>query len=351
MPKSDATPTVEPPAVDPKIEENKQPPAEETNPPTAPELDQATQDALLSAQGGVDGTLTPNTPVEEDNEPEGNDNNNDADATSPADGATPDKPTDGSKPDSETTTKPEDNKPAPELKPEEPPTPKVEDPGEFKPGDYSFEIKTTDGKTVKITSQEDIEEFAAKLDEKPELVSASQYTLFNRKSVSLDQGLANDKSRYEAQKAEYDKEQTLIEDNNKKIVQLNNEMNYLAKNGNLPEITDELNASDWSDPKVAEEPAVKARIEILRWMEAENAKRVEAGLERVTSAVDAYNTMQLEALKQQQSDDVSREKTARQDKGSMVGGSAPHNPANNPANSIIGLGGSLDDVVTEFFNQ
>ncbi len=315
----------------------------------APEVSQLETDALDAAAGGVTGALTPNSPVEENDE-----NSNDDSGTEDNQGDNGEESSDDSSTESQDSQ--EENKSAPELATEKDEAgvykePTTEDPGEFTPGDYSFEIKTTDGKVVKISSQEEIDEFAAKLDENSELINASQYTMFNRKSVAMDQGIATDKRNYEANKAKFDQEQSLQTTRQESLTQWNNEINYLANNGELPKISDKLNSADWTDPEVAKEPAVKARLDIFKWMESENSKRMTAGLEPIKSVVDAHNAMQLESFKTQQKDTVSREKEQRQKKGSMVGGAAPHSPSNNPSNSIVGTGGSLDDMVTDYMNQ
>lgn len=335
-------------------------------PTTAPELSQAEQDALLAASDGVDGVLTENTPVEEDNgstaesKDESDSTESESDDKSEVDSEEESVSDDSQDDDAESDDADEasvsESEPAPELETEKDEEgiynqPTASDPGDFKPGDYSFEVKTTDGKTHKITSPEEVDVLTAKLDDNPDLMSASQYTLLNRKAAVMDQGIAADKRQYEANKEQFDKEQANAETRENTLKQWNSEINYLAKSGELPKISEELDKADWTDPKIAKEPAVKARLEVFKWMEGENNKRLEAGLEPIKSVIDAHNAMQLENLRQRSKDDVSREKTARQKKGSMVGGSTAFTPSNAPANSIVGTGGSLDDLITEYYNQ
>lgn len=308
-------------------------------------ITQAEGDALGAIMEGVGGTLTPNTPIDE----EVQDDDSKSETSEEQDATT------GEDKD-ETTTEANTGKPAPQLEEEKDDAglynqPVTEDPGEFKPSSYDFEITTTDGKNHKITNLQDAEDFAAQLDEKPELISASQFMALGRKTAVMERGLADDQTRYEAQKQQYETEQANSKQVQDNLVQWNNELNYLANGGDIPKISDAMNQADWQDSEVAKDPAVAARLEIFKWMEGENNKRIPAGLEPIRSVIDAHNAMQLETLRKTQTDEGTQEKETRQKRGSMVGGAAPSNPQNHPANSIIGEGGSLDDLVTEYFNQ
>lgn len=333
---------------------------------TAPELSQAEQDALLSIAEGVEGTLTDNTPAETNDETaeptdtetaEGSDEADEAAAddsgdVSTADDSEADTTDDGESTTADSTT----SEPAPELATEKDEAgvfdaQPVQDPGEFKAGDYSFQVTTTDGKSYNITNLEEAEAFAAQLDQQPELISASQFMALNRKTAMMERGILEDQQKWEAQKATYDQQKALAETRDSTINQWNNEINYLATNGDIPAITDEMNSADWTNPEVAKDPAVKARLEIFKWMEGENNKRMAAGLDPIRSVIDAHNAMQLDAMRKQNRETVTREKKTRQAKGSMIGGSAPYQPSNNPANSIVGAGGSLDDIILEYMNQ
>jgi hypothetical protein len=316
---------------------------------------QAEIDALMSASEGIQGTLTPNSPeteekddnkapvMEEGESEEGDDDSGD-DAGDKGDLSDEQE---GDEADRKTVP--------PEVKEEKDEAgvykePTIEDPGEFKPSDYSFEVKTTDGKTHKIASLEDAEALAAELDEKPELISASQFMSLNRKTAQMEIGQSNDKQKHEEAKAKFDDQQSTVKLREDTLDQWNKELIYLAKNGELPEISKEMNEADWTDPEVANDPAVKARLEIAKWMETENTKRLAVGLEPVKSMIDAHSAMQLEAMKKQGQEEVSKEKEQRQKKGGMVGGPSSHQPSNAPAGSIVGAGGSLDDVITEYMN-
>jgi hypothetical protein len=223
------------------------------------------------------------------------------------------------------------------------------DPGEFVPNDYSFEVKTADGKTVKISTPEQADELLAKLDENPELMSASQFGILNRKTAIMESSIETERKVFEAEKAQYEAEQALVETREEVIQQWDKEIKYLANRGEIPVISDDKNTANWSDPEIAKDPAVKARVEIFKWMETENNKRIDAGLEPIKSVLDAHNAMQLEAMKNEAQTQEVKEKDTRRKRGAMVGGDSPYIPESNVKGSIIGEGGSLNDLVNDFY--
>lgn len=303
------------------------------------ELSQAEQNALDSISD-VKGGLIDNEEalvVEEDDE--GSEDEHKAD----------DKTTERLEPDEADPPEEPDAPEVPEADPEGVyEEKKVDNPGDFKPGDYSFEIKTTDGKTHKFSAPEDLDAFAATLDDTPELISASQFSVFNRKAGLMEQGIASDRKEFEVNKAEFDRQQTLNETRETHLKQWNNEINYLSKEGKLPEISSDNNKADWSDPEIAKDPAVAARLELLKWMTDNNNKRLEAGLEPMSSLVDAYNTRRLEQFESQNVEKKKTDTSKRREQGSRVGGNAPYSPESAPKGGIVGKGGSLSDLVTEF---
>lgn len=319
------------------------------------EISQVEQDAI-NAFGDTKGDLTANEDALEVEEPDEGTKGEDKEKTSDKESDSGDGQTDDS--DREDNSGGEGDKtpldqPAAELKEEKDEEgvyeePKTEDPGDFKPGDYSFEVKTTDGKTHKISAPEDIDSFAAKLDDDPELITASQFSIFNRKSALMEQGIASDKKEFDANKETFDKEQAVQETRESALKQWNNEINYLAKEGKLPDISEANNRADWSDPEVAKDPAVKARLDLLAWMNQENEKRMSAGLEPTKSLVDAFNNRRLEQIETKDKEQEKTDTQKRRERGSRVGGNAPYAPPPATKGSIVGTGGSLSDLVDEY---
>lgn len=253
---------------------------------------------------------------------------------------------------------PEETNTGTEGEPEEPQNPDVEEdpegvyksidnPGDFQPGDYSFEVKTADGKVHKITTPEDVDAFAARLDDNPESITASQFSVFNRKAALMEQGIATDKKAYETDKTEFDKQAEMTETRETSLKQWNNEINYLSSEGKLPEISDANNKADWSDAEVAKDPAVAARLELLQWMSTENDKRMKVGLEPMTSLIDAFNNRRLEQMESSDKETKKTELDERRKAGAKINGRSPFQPENIPKDSIVGVGGSLNDLVRE----
>ena len=231
-------------------------------------------------------------------------------------------------------------------------TPEQVDPGEFTPaGDYSFEVKTLDGQAHKISTSKEADAFAAMLDKNPEAISASQFVDFNRGLARMERMLDTERWAWEGQKKAYDDEQLVVQARNATLSQWDKEVKYLRQRGDLPEISSELNNADWDDTKVAQEPAVKETVELFNWMEEENNRREKVGLDSIKSALDAFEIREAQQLRQELKGTKDKEVKVRQAKGAMVGGTTPHVPSNAPKDTIIGEGGSLDDLMLEYSQQ
>lgn len=224
----------------------------------------------------------------------------------------------------------------------------VTNPGDFQPGDYAFDITTTDGKTVKISTPEDADAFAARLDDEEGLISAAQFLQFNRKSAIMDIGINNDRANYDKDKETFEAEQQLDVVRDETMKQWGNEIDYLTERGELPKLSDSLSKADWTDPEVAKQPGVAERVALLAWMDSENNRRIDAGIEPMRSMLDAHNAMQLEAMRSDQKKTAEADRVARQRRGSMVGSPAASEPIAKTSKGVVGLGGTLDDLVVDF---
>lgn len=223
----------------------------------------------------------------------------------------------------------------------------VEDPGEFTPGDYGFEITLTDGKKYNVKTPEDAEAVADLVDENPELITAKMLIEFNRNVNKMDTGIERDKTAYDAQKQAYEAHQEQVQARDTTIMQINNGINYLQDKGLLPNVDPKLDSQDvrWEDH--ADEPGIKERLELLKYMSDENERRSKAGLEPSFDIVGAYNGMQLEKMRSQVTSEDKAEKTARRKAGSRVTGQSRSVNTVKRKNEIVGTGGSIDDVVNE----
>src|ERR1039458_898029 len=322
----------------------------ELTPESTPELtpeDQQVEDALLQVNGDVKGELRPNPtmdePVVDEEEPE-------TPVETPEEVEEPEKPEEVIEPEEQ-----EEAPVAPELTPEKDETGvyapvTAQDPGQFKQGDYSFTIQTADGKTRRISTVEDAETLAGELDNNPELISASQFLMLGRKTASMEQGIAAEERTYQAQKEQFDQQTEQAQSREQYLTQWQGEVNYLRGKGELPALEASLNNADWTDPKVANEPGIKETVELLKWMQVENDRRMEAGLPADLSVVSAYNARQLELIRSEDRETTSREKTLTRSRGAMVGKKAPAAPSSGAARgTITGTPHSLDDLATEAY--
>jgi hypothetical protein len=329
MPKEDDN-KVEDEVVDPVVDESTTEPGSEDE-DLQVELDKHTD---------IEGDLVTNPTLDEETESE--------DETT----GTEEEPETGEEAEPEATEEPVVDEP--EITPEKDETgvyaPRTAvDPGDFQPkGDYGFEVTTADGKTVKINTPEEADAFAQRLDSEENLLTAYQFTQFNRNVLRMDSGIDREKAQYDNDKETFELQYRQEQVRNEQVKNWSNEINYLEAKGLVPKITPELNASNWTDPKTAEEPAVKERLAIFQYMEKENNDRRAAGIAELTSAVDAYRLMQAEEQGSAEKVENKREMAERRARGKMVSGNSSFTPSNEQSNSIIGEGGNLNDLVHEF---
>lgn len=185
----------------------------------------------------------------------------------------------------------------------------IEDPGEFQPSDYSFDITIYDAdgqkpKTVKVTSIEQWEEL---LEGEPNLGSSLAVNKAFRQAQKMESSLDADRQTWEKAKSEYDEAVKNQEQFDARNTQIFNEMQYLIGRGNLPKLTqEEMNRLDWGDKAVlSAHPNIKPHADLLAFMTSENKTRIKAGLAPLNSALDAYNAMQLDTRR---TEDVDRKR-------------------------------------------
>lgn len=310
----------------------------------------------LDKQSGVEGELVPNPVLEEESEDSSDttgDGQADTDVDTSDNGADTD---DGDGSDADTSSDNADGGDTQELTLEKDEEGVYDqrtavDPGAFVPqGDYGFEVTTLDGKKVVINNLEEAEAFAGRLDSEDGVLSASQFMEFNRKVAKMDRGIEGEQAQFQADKAQYDKEQAQEQVKNDQITQWSNELRYLETKGNLPPIPKAIDVpGGWeANP---EDPGVKARMEIFKWMETENKARRDAGLTEVTSTLDAQRMMQSETAQSEEDTPTKTERATRQAKGRMVSGGSSGTTPNEQPGRIVGEGGSLRDLVTEASNN
>ncbi len=267
---------------------------------------------------------------------DGNDDDNqkDGDAdTDPAEGG------EGADDDStEPTEAPEPEEPQAQVE-------YLDDPGDFTPSDYSFEVVTYDqeGANPRSHRVKSLEDWDDLLDSAPNFGTGAAMLKAERAAQRMDRGIENDRREYERQKVEYDEAVKAQEESNRATMQWQNELDYLVAQGDLPPMPAEYHVSraDWKKPDVARQPAVKAQMELLAYFRTTNAARTKAGLAPMTSLLDAYQGMENQKLKtanaatRQQASDNKKAAAAK------VSGSAPRPATAAPKGIAIGRIGAL----------
>lgn len=162
----------------------------------------------------------------------------------------------------------------------------VQDPGDYKPADYSFEVTLKDGKTVKVSTAEEAEKLA---DDPDNFETPKQLMDFINKQNKMSRNLERDYEKWESEKKTFTEQLETETQRRETIDTFAGEFQYLVSKGKLPAVAKEYLDANWSDPEVAKQPGVKEQIAILGYMEKENAIRAKAKVRPLTSIVDAYN--------------------------------------------------------------
>lgn len=205
----------------------------------------------------------------------------------------------------------------------------VEDPGDFKPSDFSFDVTLKDGETVTIKSPEDADRVA---DNPDNFKTPKQLLNFINKTSDMRNKMQSEKSDYDKQKKSFDEQNEAENARQQEIQAIANELEYLAEQGLLPKVAPELQNVDWTDPANSGKEGIKEALEVLSYMRKENNKRAKAGVRPLTSAIDAFNALradgQVKADKKAEQDaanarKVAGGKVAGVSSGSSQGGGAP----------------------------
>lgn len=172
----------------------------------------------------------------------------------------------------------------------------VNDPGDYKPADYSFEVTLKDGKSVKVATTEEAEKIA---DDPDNFETPKQLMDFINKQNKMNRNLDRDREKWEAQKKAYDEQQEAEKQRYETVNSYVGEFQYLVNKGLMPAVDKKYETADWSDPEVAKQPGVKEQLALLNYMTKENAARTKAGVKPITSIVDAFNAWQMDSGRQQ----------------------------------------------------
>lgn len=230
----------------------------------------------------------------------------------------------------------------------EEPTPQVtvEDPGVYEPKDYSFEVTVYDeegknGKPVKVGS---IEEWEALLDKDANFGTSSALLKAQRLATKMETKQEKDQEEWQKKLDAFNEQSESLQAQQDHINNVSKEITYLVSMGKLPKVAKEYQNADWNDPEVAKQPGVKEQVALLNYMRKENDARAKAGIQPISSAVDAFNAMQLETRDKNVQDAKKKAGEARKEAGSRVAGNTPAPVSNAPKGVSVGRGGSLRDL-------
>lgn len=188
----------------------------------------------------------------------------------------------------------------------------VNDPGEYKPADYSFDVTLKGGKSVKISTPEE----ADKLAEDPENFETPKQLLdFINKTQTMRTKLDKDHDKWESEHTTFEQQLEQETQRRSNIEQFVSEFNYLIGKGLLPPVAKEYRDADWTDPEVAKQSGVKEQKELLDYFVKENKVRVANKIKPLTSIVDAFNAWQQDEGRQKVAAKVKADEAAKKAAG------------------------------------
>lgn len=201
----------------------------------------------------------------------------------------------------------------------------VEDPGEFKPGDYSFKVVLKDGKKTTVKTPQDAEDIA----EDPEnFETPAQLMDFINKQNKMNRNLERDEEKYQAQKEQFESQSAQESQRMEIVDNIAKEIQYLLDKGELPQITDPEVRRRWeTDPKASldkefiKNPGVAEQIQLVNKIAEEREARVKAGLSPNVSAIDMWREIKSEVEAKSKENKAAGE--SRKAAGSRVAGTSP----------------------------
>jgi hypothetical protein len=207
----------------------------------------------------------------------------------------------------------------------------VEDPGDYQPANYSFEVTLKDGKTVKVSTPEEAEKLA---DDPDNFETPKQLMDFINKQNKMNRNLDKDFDKWESQKKTFDEQSAAESERQQAVENYVNEFTYLMDKGLMPKIEEKYRDANWDDPEVAKQPGVREHVELLNYMAKENAARNKSKIKPLTSIVDAYNAWQqddghkkAEAKRKEEEEAHQAAGEARKSAGARVAGVSASNQA------------------------
>jgi hypothetical protein len=214
----------------------------------------------------------------------------------------------------------------------------LEDPGEFQPGDYSFEVQVydEDGKNPKAKKIASVDDWDALLETDPNLGSAAALLKAQRLASKMEQAQEREQAEYNAKLKAYNDEQARVDQQVEQLGKWQKQFDYLTTRGDLPKIAAKYQDADWSDPEVAKQPGVKEQLAIIDFMKKENTARRKAGVDEITSILEAFSEYDRANLKRSNTEATKQAGEQRRAAGAKVAGTTPAPVSAAPKGVMVG---------------
>lgn len=222
-------------------------------------------------------------------------------------------------PKKEDVPKPGEDEQVTEVISEPEPVVTAQDPGEYQPADYSFEVTLKDGKTVKIATPEE----ADKVSEDPDNFETPKQLLdFIKKSTQMQSKLDKDYDEWEKKSTTF-KSQLEVETQRRETVDnFTNEMLYLVEKGLIPDIEDADAKKRWLtdetaslDKEFVKTPGVREQTQLLNYLVKENERRSKSNVRQLTSLIDAFNAWKVDTVEQEKAERLKQAEQAKREAG------------------------------------
>lgn len=222
----------------------------------------------------------------------------------------------------------------------------VEDPGEYVPKDYSFEVTVYDaeGKNGRAVKIESVDQFDKLLEDDANFGTAAALMKADRQAARLEASSERDKASHQEKKDKFDEAKKNGEADQAAAQMLVNEVNYLTERGDLPKVDAKYINADWNDPEVAKQPGVREQLEVINTMVRESNLRAKAGLPKVTSFLEGHRIWAEQQRTKRSTATKAKAGEARKAAGARVAGTTPSPTNATPAGLRVGRGGSLKDL-------
>lgn len=223
----------------------------------------------------------------------------------------------------------------------------VNDPGEYIPNDYSFDVTIYDaegknGKTVTIKS---IEQWDDLINTEPNFGNAGAVLKAQRLATKMETGLERDLAEYNKAKKAYDQEVEAVQAREARLNDIVNGMQYLEDKGYVLKVPNKYR-NNWDTEEAKQNDAVKQQRSIINFWNKENAERAKNNLPPIPNILDAFNAWDVDNRRKQQARQEVQNRNARKAAGARVASPSAGVNTTAPSNISVGRVNGLDAFST-----